>query len=170
MLACPPGATASTISTRNPGDEAFIAAIYDVIKKARLVPARYQGKEVEVVFQYRIQFVKKGDEQTLSLVANPGYEENVDAYGSEHVAAQRLMRKETWQKSCPQQTRFVVLAKANVDYEGRPSAASIEHAEGIPITPRCESALIQNLLDSRYIPAYADGEPVTSTFVEPFGN
>ena len=155
---------------RNPGDETFIAPIYKAVKKARLKPASYAGRQVDVVFQYRVKFVKAGDEQTLNFVANPGYEENVDAYGPEHIAAQRLMHKETWQNSCPQQTKFLVLARANVDYDGRPSAVSIDHADGIAITPRCEAALVQNLLDSRFIPAFADGEAVPSTFVEPFGN
>lgn len=155
---------------RNPGDETFIAPIYAATRKARLKPATVDGRPVDVVFQYRVQFVQEGDSKTLSFVANPGYPENVEAYGHEHVAAQRLIRKETWQKSCPRQARFLVLARANVDFEGRPSAVSIEHSDGIPISPKCEDALTRNMLESRFIPAYADGEPVVSTFVEPFGN
>lgn len=155
---------------RNPGDDVFVRNIYDIIKKARFTPAMHDGRQVTVVFQYRIQFVKKGEEQIIRMVANPGYEENVDAYGSEHIAAQRVYGKEGWEKSCPKQAGFVVLAKANVDYEGTPSSASITQAGGIPITQRCEQALIDNLLNSRFIPAMVDGETVTSTFVEPFGN
>ena len=88
----------------------------------------------------------------------------------QHVGAQRLMRKEAWQKSCPQQNRFVVMARANVDWDGNPSAVSITHLDGIPITQKCEDAIRNAVLDSRFIPAFADGEPVPSTFVEPFGN
>ena len=80
------------------------------------------------------------------------------------------MRKEAWQKSCPQQNRFVVMARANVDWDGNPSAVSITHLDGIPITQKCEDAIRNAVLDSRFIPAFADGEPVPSTFVEPFGN
>ena len=155
---------------RQAGDEVFIREIYDIMKKARFQPAVVDGRERSVVFQYRIQFAKKGDEQEIRLVANPGYEENVDAYGQEHIAAQRVFAKEDWQKSCPQQAGFLVLAKANVDFEGTPSAVSIVHADGIPITQRCEQALIDNLLASQFVPAIADGESVPSTFVEPFGN
>lgn len=154
----------------NPGDETFIAAIYKAAKKARLKPASYSGKAATVVFQYRVQFVQKGEERTLHFAANPGYQENVDAYGQEHIGAQRLMGKETWQKSCPKQARFVVLAKAHVDFDGTPGAVSISRSDGIPVTAKCEQAIIDNLLTSRFIPAMADGEPVPSTFVEPFGN
>ena len=101
---------------------------------------------------------------------NPGLGENVEAYGLEHTAAQRLMGKERWQKSCPQQNKFIVLARANVNWEGTPSAVSISHMGGLQITQKCEQALIQAVLDSRFIPAFADGEPVPSTFAEPFGS
>lgn len=155
---------------RNPGDETFAASIYSVIKKARLVPAVYDGKPATVVFQYRAQFVQKGEDKEINFVANPGYAENVEAYGHEHVAAQRLFGKEGWGKSCPRQAKFVVLVKANVDYDGTPGAVSVTHAEGIPITQKCEQAIIDTIVTSRFIPAMADGEAVPSTFVEPFGN
>lgn len=154
----------------NAGDQVFVRQIYDVIKKVRFQPAMLDGRKVTVVFQYRIQFAKKGEEQSIRMVANPGYEENVDAYGEAHIAAQRVYATEGWETACPKQAGFVVLAKANVDYEGTPSYASITHAGGITITQRCEQALIDNLMSSRFIPAMVDGETVTSTFVEPFGN
>ena len=155
---------------RNPGDETFIAAVYPAIKKARLNPAVYDGKRVHVVFQYRVQFVKTGEEETLNFVANPGYEENVKAYGQDHIAAQRVYGKEGWEKSCPRQARFVVLARANVDYDGTPGSVSLQHADGLTITAGCEKAIIDTVLASRFIPAMADGEAVPSTYVEPFGN
>ncbi len=155
---------------RSPGDEPFIAAFMKASRKARLVPATFDGRPVSVVFQFRVQFKKEGEEQTILFAENPGYEENVNAYGAGHIGAQRVMRKETWQKSCPKQAKFVVLARGNVDYDGTPGAVSIEHGTGIPITDTCRAALEENLLNSRFIPAFADGESVPSTFVEPFGN
>ena len=155
---------------QNPGDETFIAEILRASKKARLIPATSGGRPVDVVFQYRVQFKKEGEEQSLLFAANSGYEENVLAYGANHIGAQRVMAKETWQKSCPRQAKFVVLARANVDYDGTPGAVTIEHGTGIAITDACREALEQNMLDSRFIPAFADGESVPSTFIEPFGN
>lgn len=155
---------------QNPGDEAFIAAIYKAARKARLQPAMFDGKQVEVVFQYRVQFTQKGEEKSLRFVANPGYKENVEAYGAEHVAAQRLYGKELWEKACPRHAKFTVLVKANVDFDGTASAASVTSATGLNITEKCSQAIIDTVESSRYVPAHADGEPVPSTFVEPFGN
>lgn len=155
---------------RDPGDQTFIALINRAARKARLEPAAIDGSPVPVVFQYRVEFEKKGETETVELFANPGYTENVEAYGKGHIAAQRVWGRESWQKDCPQHNRFLVLVRANVDWEGRPSAVSIEHADGLPIIGKCEEALTQNLLDSRFVPAFADGEPVPSTYVEPFGN
>ena len=155
---------------QNPGDEAFIAAIYKASRKARLRPATFDGKPVEVVFQYRVQFTQKGEEKSLRFVANPGYEENVLAYGADHVAAQRLYGKELWEKACPRHAKFTVLVKANVDFDGTASAASVTSATGLNVTEKCSQAIIETVESSRYVPAYADGEPVPSTFIEPFGN
>ena len=155
---------------QNPGDEAFIAPLYKAARKARLVPAVLDGKPVSVVFQYRAHFTKQGEDETVQFVANPGYEENVEAYGAAHVAAQRVYTKDDWEKSCPKQARFIVMVRANVDYDGTPSAASVTHLNGINITEKCEQAIIDSVLESRFIPAHADGEAVPSTFVEPFGN
>ena len=154
----------------NPGDETFVGAIYKAVKKARLRPATIDGKAVSVVFQYRVQFKQEGENKTLSFVANPGYAENVEAYGTQHIAAQRVYGKEGWEKSCPRQAKFIVLARANVDFDGSATAASVQPISGIAITPKCEKAIIDNLLASRFLPAMADSETVPSTYSEPFGN
>lgn len=154
----------------NPGDETFIATIYKAAKKARLNPAVYEGKRVDVVFQYRVHFEQSGEDKLVQFVANPGYAENVEAYGSAHVAAQRLYGKETWEDACPKQAKFIAMVRANVDFDGTPSAASVTHLNGIAITDKCQQAIVDSVLASRFIPAYADGESVPSTFVEPFGN
>lgn len=154
----------------NPGDETFIAAIYKAAKKARLQPAVIDGKRVDVVFQYRAQFVQQGEDKDIQLVANPGHAENVEAYGSSHIAAQRVYGKDRWDDSCPKQAKFIVLARANVDFDGTPGAVSVQHLNGINITEKCEQAIIDTILESRFIPAFADGEAVPSTFLEPFGN
>ena len=155
---------------RNPGDEAFIQSIYKVIKKARFRPAKIDGRAVSVVFQYRVQFKQEGDAKTLQFVANPGFEENVEAYGQGHVAAQREYTKETWEKACPRHAKFQIMAAANVNFDGTPGSASVKAHKGVGISPACEQAIIDNLLSSRFIPAMVDGESVPSTYAEPFGN
>lgn len=154
----------------NPGDDTFIRAIAKSIRKVRFVPATLDGKDVDVVFQYRAKFVKAGDDETIEVIANPGVVENVEAYGSDHVAAQRVMKRERWQDECPKKARFIVLARANVDFDGTPSSVSLQHMDGIRITEKCSTAIEQNLLASAFIPAEVDGETVPSTYIEPFGN
>lgn len=155
---------------RNPGDETFVAAIQKVAKKVRLQPAIFDGRPVEVVFQYRVRFTLKGEEQGLDFVANPGYAENIDAYGVRHIAAQRVFDKERWKAACPKQAKFVVLAKANVDFDGLSAAVNLTHVNGINLTANCETAIVDSVLASRFVPAEVDGEAVPSTYLEPFGN
>ena len=64
----------------------------------------------------------------------------------------------------------MVLAKAHVSEEGKQGSISVEPVHGAAATERCLQAIIDTLNESRFTPAMADGEPVPSTFVEPFGS
>ena len=154
-----------------PSDQVFIAAIVKATKKARMTPARFDGRSREVYVQYRVVMERKGEENTVEILNNPGLAENVDAYGEAHVAAQRALTKEPWMSACPQQTRFLVWAKAHVDETGRQSSISLLPGEGSPpVTEKCRAAIVATIEASQFTPAYADGEPVPSSFIEPFGN
>ena len=107
----------------------------------------------------------------VTLVLNPGYKENVDAYGEDHIAGQRVVRgKEPWNEACPKRAKFTVLARAYLSETGEAASPSIEHAAGVLPTATCQNAIKESLLASRYVPAIADGVPVPSTYVEFFGN
>jgi hypothetical protein len=41
-------------------------------KKARLTPAIADERNPEVYFQYRVEFIKKGDEAIVNVYPNPG--------------------------------------------------------------------------------------------------
>lgn len=153
-----------------PGDEIYAAAVAKALRKSRFTPASVDGREMDVVFQYRARFRQQGEERSIFLYANPGYSENLDAYGPDHVAAQRSMTRERWQKACPQHSKFTVMAKAHVSHEGIPSSISVSEGSGLPVTQKCRDAIAATLAESVYVPAMADGEPVPSTYVEPFGN
>ena len=154
-----------------PSDQVVIAAIGKATKKARMTPARFDGRGREVYVQYRGLIERKGDENTVVIYNNPGLTENVEAYGEAHVAAQRALTNEEWMQVCPQQTRFLVWAKAHVDESGRQSSISLIPGEGSPpITEKCRAGIVATLEASAFTPAYADGEPVPSSFIEPFGN
>lgn len=154
----------------NAGDELYIAAIIKAAKKARLNPARFDGKTAAVYVQFRVEFVKAGDTETVRIINNPGLQENIDAYGEDHIAAQRALTREVWQKSCPRRTRFAVWAKAHVAEDGQQSSFSIVPGDGPPITAKCREGILTTLTESRFTPAMADGVAVPSSFIEPFAN
>lgn len=151
-------------------DEPYVAAVNKAVKKARFRPAVYNGKKIGVYFQYRIRFTRKDDEQNITLYANQAYPENLDAYGEDHIAAQRGVMREKWQKYCPSQARFIALARAHVAADGRQSSVKVTHGSGIPINNKCNKAIVETIEQSVFIPAYADGEAVPSSYLEAFGN
>jgi hypothetical protein len=154
----------------SPADQVFIVPINKAARKARLMPAVADGRKKEIYFQYRVEFINKGDEQTVNVYPNPGVQENVEAYGAAHVAAQRAVGKEEWQDVCPERAQYLVWLKAHVAEDGTPSNLSLTHGGGLKPTPRCEGAILASAESSLFFPALAGGEPVPSTYVEPYGN
>lgn len=154
-----------------PADELFIVPINRAARKARLSPAVADGRAMEIYLQYRVEFTKTGDEQTVRVYPNPGVKENIEAYGPEHVAAQRAIGKEEWQDVCPERAQYLVWLKGHVAEDGSQSNLSLTHGAGLSPAPRCRQAILDSVAASVFFPALAeDGEPVPSTFVEPFGN
>ncbi len=153
-----------------PADQLFIEAIIEAADDARAVPAVADGDKKPVYLQYRVEFIKKGSEQTINVYPNPGVQENIDAYGQDHVAAQRVVGKEKWQDECPKSSAYFVWLKGHVAPDGTPSSLSLTHGGGLKPTPRCQQAILDTVTNSLFFPALADGEPVPSTYVEPFGN
>jgi len=151
-------------------DVVFSAAVVKAAKKARLKPAQIDGKTTAVYVQFQVEFTKKGDDESVRIINNPGLEENTTAYGEEHIAAQRSLTRESWQKVCPRRTHFMVWAKAHIAYDGQQSSFSVLPGTGAPITEKCRRGIVETLQESRFIPALADGIPVPSSFIEPFGS
>lgn len=154
----------------DPADQLFIEQIIEAAEDATALPAVADGKEKTVYMQYRVEFIKKGEDETINIYANPGVQENIDAYGQDHVAAQRAVGDEEWQDVCPQNAAYLVWLKAHVDPDGQQSSLSLTHGGGLNPTPRCEQAILHAVSGSEFFPALADGEPVQSTYVEPFSN
>ncbi|MEX2495442.1 MAG: hypothetical protein WD448_05095 [Woeseia sp.] len=154
----------------SPADQIFAVPVTKAARKARLLPAVADDREREIYFQYRVEFIKKGDDETINVYPNPGVQENIDAYGPGHVAAQREIGTEQWQKECPARTRYLVWLKGHVAADGTRSNLSLTHGSGLNPTPRCQQAILDSVGASFFFPALADGEPVPSTYVEPFGN
>ena len=148
----------------------FAAAVMKAAKKSRVTPAAIDGKPQSIYLQFRVEFIAKDDERNIILYPNPGYEENVNAYGADYIAAQRVIGREPWQDVCPQRAGFVVLARAFVGEDGRSESPSLERISGILPAPNCQEAIRDTILNSAFTPAMADGYPVPSAFVEIFSN
>lgn len=149
----------------------FAEAVNKAAKKARLNPAIIDGKARDVYLQFRVEFIAEKDQRDIYIYLNPGYEENIKAYGFDHIAGQRAIgRNEPWSNACPKRAQYSVLVKAFLGEDGRAASPSVSHSSGVMPTQACQDAIKQTIIQSRYTPAMADGQPVPSSFVEPFGN
>lgn len=171
----------TTGKLKNPGcyvndqfDQPFAKAVQDAGKKARMLPASIDGKKHNVFFQFRVDFTQKVvDEevtQEIVLYPNNGVPENVEEYGDDYVGAQRVIGNEGWMKICPKHARYFVYARAHIDMDGTASSISLEHGGGIVPTGVCQQAIIDTIAASPFTPTMLGGEPVPSSFIEPFSN
>jgi hypothetical protein len=156
--------------TKDNFDAPFAAAIMKAAKKSTLNPAIIDGDKRMIYLQFRVEFIAKGEDRDIKLYLNPGYTENVDAYGPDHVAAQRVIGKEPWQGICPQRAKYLVAVRAFVGEDGRPENPSLERISGIMPTSDCQNAIKETILQSLFTPTMADGYPVPSAFIETFSN
>ena len=152
-------------------DEPFAKAVNEAARKARLVPAVIDGKERDVYVQFQVKFVKEEESEDIYLIMNPGYEENVNAYGFGHIGGQRVISSnEPWSGACPQRAHYAVWVRAYLGEDGTADSATIDHVDGIVPTETCQEAIRQTIVTSRYTPAYSGGQPVPSTYLEAFSN
>jgi hypothetical protein len=151
-------------------DGPFSAAVMKAAKRSRMNPAIIDGEKRKVYLQFRVEFIAKDEDREIKFYLNPAYTENVEAYGDDHIAAQRAIGKEFWQDVCPQRAQYLVAVRAYVGEDGRSENPSIERISGIMPTADCQNAIKETILQSRYTPAMADGHPVPSAFVETFSN
>ena len=151
-------------------DSQFATAIVKGAKKSSMTPALIDGKPRKVYIQFRVEFIADGDDREIILYPNPGYEENIQAYGPEFVAGQRAIGKEPWQDVCPQRAKYLVAVRAFLGEDGHTESPSIERLSGIMPAPDCQEEIKETILNSAFVPGMADGYPVPSAFVETFGN
>ena len=151
-------------------DGPFAAAIMKAAKRSFMNPAIIGGKKRKIYLQFRVEFIAQGEDRDIHLYLNPGHTENVEAYGYDHIAAQRAIGKEPWQDICPQRAKYLVAVRAFVGEDGEPGNPSLERISGIMPTPDCQNAIKETILQSSFTPAMADGYPVPSAFVETFSN
>ncbi len=156
---------------QNNYDEPFASAVIGAAKKARMNPAIVSSQTRDVYVQFRVEFIAEKDQRNIHFYLNPGYEENVKAYGYDHIAGQRVIGKnEPWSTACPKRAQYAVWVRAYLGEDGKADIPNITHADGVMPVASCLNAIEQTIVNSRYTPAFADGHPVPSTYIEPFGN
>jgi len=156
--------------TKDQFEADFASAVIKAAKKAHMNPAIVNGKSQKVYLQFRVEFIAKGDDRKINLYLNPAYAENVEAYGDEYVAAQRVIGKEPWQNVCPQRANYLLTLRVYVGEDGQSGSPSLEKVSGIMPTNDCQNAIKDTILSSAFTPGMADGYPVPSAYVELFGN
>ena len=77
------------------------------------------------------------------------YKENVDAYGINHIGAQRIIGAEIWQKHCPKFNQYNLLTKTHVNSEGSASNASIHDSKVVMKTKSVKKFKIMSVEDQR---------------------
>ena len=154
---------------KNNWDPDFAYAVEKAAKKAELSPAHIDKKGQTVALLFQVIFLKTEDDQSINVLLNPGIEEMVEAYGEDHISAQRVIGKEKWDDICPRHAKWIVHAKAHVDENGVASSVDLVHGGGIVPTGPCQNALVETITSSPFAPATVDGVAVPSVYVEPFG-
>jgi hypothetical protein len=157
---------------------------YEIYMQFRIAFAaeEYKKKKIEVEDKEDKKAVKAAEKEAdnaaqlarnmrVRIFPNPGYQENVVAYGIDHVAGQRVIgKKEPWNKACPSRAHYRVIARAYLGEDGKADNPSIEFGDGIRPIASCLDAIKETLTNSLFTPAMADGVAVPSTYVELFGN
>jgi hypothetical protein len=156
--------------TKDQFESDFASAVIKGAKKAYMNPAIINGKSRKIYLQFRVEFIAEGDNRSIWLHLNPGHAENVEAYGYQYIAAQRVIGKEPWQDVCPQRARYLLTLKTFVGEDGQSGNPNLEKVSGIMPTVDCQKAIKDTILSSAFTPAIADGYPVPSAYVELFGN
>lgn len=154
---------------KNNWDPDFANAVEKAAKKAELSPAHTEKKGQTVALLFQVVFLKTEDDRSISVLLNPGNEEMVDAYGKDHISAQRVIGKEKWDDVCPRHAKWLVYAQAHVDENGVASSVDLVHGGGIVPTGPCQAALVETITSSPFAPAMVDGVAVPGVYVEPFG-
>jgi len=156
--------------TKDQFEADFSSAVIKAAKKAHMNPAIVNGKSQKIYLQFRVEFIAEGDNRRIFLYLNPGHAENVEAYGYDYIAAQRVIGKEPWQDICPQRANYLLTLRAYVGEDGQSGSPSLEKISGIMPTNDCQNAIKDTILSSAFTAGMADGYPVPSAYVELFGN
>ena len=143
----------------------FESAVAAAIEKARLTPAKINGKTLSVDLYYRVVFEQR--EQVKLVRTYPNWGVDSDSFGQLYQAPQ----KQHWldyPSGCTYESALVAMT---IDESGSPSSEPvIRFAEGSMVPEICEFWLLRRYAQSRFIPGRHSGHPVSATLVDVIGD
>ena len=143
----------------------FAIAVSRRTRSARITPAIVDGKNEQVDFQFSVVFKRTGETETIDVYTNN--RKNLDRFGPDYVSAQRYSPYELPDVCKARRASFLILEIAVVTKEGRVKESDL-HVDSIGIAKICETSLREITRNSRFVPAFHDGLPVESVWVNPW--
>jgi len=150
-------------SASNDPELAFTMAVSRRFNATRLVPATVNGRVEEVDFQFIVAFKKEGGAESIELYLNN--RKNVDRLGIDYLSAQRYSPT-VWPTRCDGLLDDLIVEAAIVDATGLPRDVNVMSAAA-SIPGICQTALINQLENGRWIPASYHGQYVESVWISP---
>ena len=152
-------------SAANDPSQEFAIAVNRRAKSARIIPATVDGREEKVDFQFTVIFSKTGDAESIDVYVNN--QKNLDRFGPDYISAQRYSPYELPDVCKERRAAFLILEVAVVSAEGAVKESDL-HVDAVGIPNTCEVQLREITKSSRFIPAYYEGSPVESVWVNPW--
>lgn len=143
----------------------FAIAVSRRTKSARITPATVAGKNEQVDFQFSVIFTRTGEAETIAVYTNN--RKNLDRFGPDYVSAQRYSPYELPDVCKERRASYLILEIAVVTKEGTVKESDL-HVDSIGIVKVCETSLREITKSSRFVPAFHDGSPVESIWVNPW--
>lgn len=152
-------------SAANDPSQEFAIAVNRRAKSARINPATVDGREEKVDFQFTVIFSRIGDAESIDVYVNN--QKNLDRFGPDYISAQRYSPYELPDVCKERRASFLILEVAVVTVDGAVKESDL-HVDSVGIATVCEEALRQITESSRFIPAFYEGSPVESVWVNPW--
>ncbi|NKB35284.1 MAG: hypothetical protein GKR91_19475 [Pseudomonadales bacterium] len=127
----------------------------------RVNPARVDGRRVEVWYNFSVRFQLKNGAEHIEIIDN--HFRNKDNYGDNYVGAQRYNGD---MSSCARNLRGAVFLQASISEGGE--VQNVSQLGNSSSGGSCAGQLVEDMQSSAYIPAFFEGNPVASTYVEIF--
>jgi hypothetical protein len=152
-------------SATNDPSQKFALAVSRKTKSSRITPATVDGKDEEVDFQFSVVFTRVGETETIDVYTNN--RKNLDRFGPDYVSAQRYSPYELPDDCKLRRLSFLILEVAVVTVEGTVRESDL-HVDEVGIAKTCDVALRAITKNSRFVPAFHEGLPVESVWVNPW--